>query len=154
MTNAETIVVGDRTYHYDGEHLYSSSGTRLSGKYRHFRDYKSGKTLQVARVIWEGVFGKIPDNHEIDHIDGDSTNNRIYNLRCVTKSENMKNRAMHSNVKTGIMGVQWKRTQGKWDSGIAGKRLYWGDDFFEACCVRKSAEVQNNYHHNHGRPRK
>lgn len=138
-------------YWYDGEHLYSRFGTRLSGNYRHFRSAKLGKTLQVARVIWEGMVCPIPPGHEVDHIDGNPLNNRLDNLRVVTKEENMRNRSMHSNVKSGIMGVQWKRTQNRWDSGISGKRLYWGLDFFEACCVRKSAELKEGFHENHGR---
>lgn len=41
------------------------------------------------RLVWETFNGDIPNGFEIDHIDNDKTNNRLDNLRLVTRSENM-----------------------------------------------------------------
>lgn len=43
---------------------------------------------RVHRVVYETHVGKIKHGLEIDHIDGNKTNNNIENLRLVTHSEN------------------------------------------------------------------
>lgn len=56
------------------------------------REGKS-KTQQffLHRVIWEYINGPIPKGLEIDHIDRNGLNNKLSNLRCVTKRENLNN---------------------------------------------------------------
>lgn len=51
---------------------------------------------------------------EIDHIDRDSMNNRIENLRPSTRSANAINRGLQSNNKSGHVGVSWDARSGKW----------------------------------------
>ena len=63
---------------------------------------------------------------------------------------------MRSDNKTGICGVTWDKKSEKWHPFInIGKKLkHLGlcDDFFEAICRRKSAELIHGYHPNHGLP--
>ena len=47
-----------------------------------------GQRFLVHRVVWFLMVGRWPE-YEIDHIDGDKTNNRFSNLRHVTHSQNM-----------------------------------------------------------------
>lgn len=62
------------------------------------------KHLQAHRVIWQIVYGGIPD--VIDHIDGNRANNRICNLRSATYSINAQNqRKAQTRSKTGLLGV-------------------------------------------------
>lgn len=60
----------------------------------------------------------------------------------------------HTN-KTGISGVYWCKDRKKWTARISvnNKTKYLGrfDDFFEACCARKSADNTYNFHMNHGK---
>jgi len=49
------------------------------------------KKVSAARVAWTMFTGKNP-NGEIDHIDGNPSNNKIENLRDVTKSQNAMNK--------------------------------------------------------------
>ena len=99
-------------------------------------------------------FGYWPNN-EIDHIDGDRLNNRIDNLRDVKKSINMKNKAVYSKNKSGISGVSFRKERNKWEVKISnnGKETYLGyyDNFADAILIRKQAELECDYHNNHGR---
>lgn len=51
-----------------------------------------GKFKLGHRVIWEMLKGDIPDGLEIDHINRIRDDNRIENLRLVTRLENMHNK--------------------------------------------------------------
>ena len=54
-----------------------------------------GITL-VHRMVYEAFKGEIPEGLEIDHIDRNKRNNSPDNLRVVTRSENIGNRAAYS----------------------------------------------------------
>lgn len=49
------------------------------------------KDYRVHRLIYITYKGNIPKNMVIDHIDGNTSNNNINNLRCVTQSKNCQN---------------------------------------------------------------
>ena len=51
-----------------------------------------GVRFQVHRLIWFLVHGQDPGDREIDHIDGDRSNNRLDNLRLATHGQNTHNR--------------------------------------------------------------
>lgn len=112
------------------------------------------KAYHAHRIIWEMHYGKIPEGMEIDHINHDRTDNRIENLRLVTKQVNMKNKSSYSNNKSGVTGVSWHSKKKKWVAQIQGnkrkKMLYEGDSFNDAVKARKSAEIELNFHKNHG----
>lgn len=57
--------------------------------------YIEGYVLLGHRVAWAMYYGSFPNN-VIDHIDNDSLNNRIENLRDVTSWENSMNRRVPS----------------------------------------------------------
>lgn len=47
-------------------------------------------TALAHRLVWVAARGPIPDGMEINHKDGDKTNNRLSNLEVVTPSENVR----------------------------------------------------------------
>lgn len=105
---------------------------------------------RAHRIIWKLVHGQEPE--DIDHINGDRADNRIANLRAVTRRENMRNAALRSNNKSGVVGVS--RARGKWLAQIKGQRqqfLGYFDTIEEAAAARKSAERDLGFHENHGR---
>lgn len=62
-----------------------------------------GKTYKTHRLIYLYHNDILPD--ELDHRDGDNSNNKIGNLRAATKSQNCGNRSVRKNSLTGFKGV-------------------------------------------------
>ena len=57
------------------------------------------------RLAWLYTFGVWPSHH-IDHIDGNKWNNRLANLRDVTRAVNMQNQKnAQSNNQSGLAGA-------------------------------------------------
>ena len=106
---------------------------------------------RIADAMYSGYWSTT----DIDHINGVRNDNRIENLRRCGRKENSKNRKMPKNNTKGIVGVYWHKDEQKWNPQIRVdwklKNLGYFDDFFEACCARKSAERKYNFHENHGR---
>ena len=50
-----------------------------------------GRTYTAQRLAWYYTTGEWPE-HDIDHINRDKLDNRIANLRAISRSENLKNR--------------------------------------------------------------
>ena len=50
-----------------------------------------GQHKRVATLVYETFIGPIPEGKEIDHINGDRTDNRLFNIRCVSHMENCQN---------------------------------------------------------------
>ena len=115
----------------------------------------NGKRLLASRIIWEMNYGLIPNNAYIDHINGVRDDNRIANLRLVTRTENNKNAAKQQRNTSGVTGVSLHKLTGKWKvtASIDKKQRYIGlfSDFQDACDARKNAELAFGYHENHGR---
>ena len=64
-----------------------------------------GKSHKAHRILWEMANGPIPEGMQIDHIDRNKGNNSRTNLRLVTHSQNMHNRALFHSTKSGAKGV-------------------------------------------------
>lgn len=67
--------------------------------------------------------GYIPSN--IDHIDGNGSNNRIENLRLTTVSENMYNTKINTKNTSGFKGVHFNKQKQKWQAKllVRGKQI-------------------------------
>lgn len=72
-----------------------------------------GVAISLHRVLWLMLEGEIAQGKLIDHINGNSHDNRISNLRLCSHAENMRNRKCHSNNQTGLKGVYKEVTRGK-----------------------------------------
>ena len=80
----------------------------------------AGVSMYAHRVAWTLSHGEIPDGMQIDHIDGNRTDNRLCNLRVVTHAENTRNtRQPHGGHSvSGLLGVSWHKTAKKWQAKI------------------------------------
>ena len=109
------------------------------------------KTYLVHRLAWLYVHGEFPE--EIDHINHDRADNRICNLRGVTRVENRKNQLIHRNNTSGVAGVYWNKRDKKWVARIKVNGKFKGlgifDDINLAKQAREQAKIKYGFHPNH-----
>ena len=74
----------------------------------------SRQSYGAHRLIWKLVTGSDPGTLDVDHVDGDRTNNSWLNLRIGTRSQNLCNRPKQSNNTSGFKGVSFFTPKGKW----------------------------------------
>lgn len=72
---------------------------------------RKGKTVYAHRHIWEMFNGSIPKGYVIDHKNGDSLDNRIENLQCITQRENCEKQKMRTDNKSGQRGIYFCNTR-------------------------------------------
>ena len=104
------------------------------------------------RIIFKMYYGYEP--LVIDHINGDSLDNKISNLRSVTTRENSRNSCKHKNSKTD--GVWYRPDRKTWVGAISIDRKSISKSFKteeEAIQHRKFLKEKYNFHPNHGRER-
>ncbi len=115
--------------------------------------YKSihigGKRILTHRAIFIYHNGEIGKGLLIDHINGDTKDNRIENLRAVSRSQNNQNSKIGVNNKSGAIGVHFLKQGQKWRAEITsnGKKQHLGvfSDKDEAIKARKEAEIKYNF---------
>lgn len=105
---------------------------RPSLGYKHHTGYWfltiDGREYSFHRVVYAYVHGLWPD-HEIDHINGDRSDNRFPNLRPASPLENARNAGTRGDNSSGYKGVVWEgRNGGGWIARIQinGRRIYIG----------------------------
>lgn len=64
-----------------------------------------GKSYLSHRLAWLYAHGSPPADKDIDHINGDPSDNRIANLRLASHSQNLANQKINKNNSTGFKGV-------------------------------------------------
>lgn len=86
---------------------------------------KDNKTMHIK--MHHLIIGTPPAGMEVDHINRDELDNRCTNLRFVTPGQNLVNRKVFRNSKSGIRGVS-RLPSGKWRARrkINGRLVYLG----------------------------
>jgi hypothetical protein len=110
-----------------------------------------GKNYKNHRIIFLMFHGHLPKC--IDHIDNNSSNNCIENLREVTRSQNCQNSKKRITNKSGVKNVHWNKKTQKWQIilMINGKNKHFG--YFENLAVADlvAQEVRNKYYGEYAR---
>ena len=81
---AQDIKLGDRVVHL----VRNRRGAAYSGVKLTTQD-KRDFTME-HRLVYESVYGSIPDGYDVHHIDGDTYNNDIDNLECLTHEDHAR----------------------------------------------------------------
>lgn len=72
-----------------------------------------GRRYLAHRIIWKMMTGSDPID-QIDHIDGNASNNAFANLRESDQSQNLANTKKRRDNTSGIKGVSFHKATGKW----------------------------------------
>lgn len=80
----------------NGPYTYNSGPNEGRQYVNITRDDGSRTTCLYSRYLYEQAHGPIPDGMEVDHVDGDKTNDVIENLQLLTKPENVRKHAIEN----------------------------------------------------------
>ena len=84
------------------------------------------KIMYLHRMIFMYHHGYLPE--QIDHIDGNKSNNKIDNLRAADNSLNMHNTTKRVDNTSGVKGVWFSKRDNKWvaEFQFRGKKIHVG----------------------------
>ena len=154
MIDQETV---KKLFHYDAE-----SGMLLwrNGNGRNVKPWQQAKALNgngycsvkiekknhpVHRIIWLYVYGHFPEQ-DIDHKNRIRNDNRLCNLRAVSRTDNCQNISLPSHNKSGHIGVSWFKNHNCWTVYVKvnkkNKWLGYYKNLDDAIAARKAGEKQ------------
>ena len=110
--------------------------------YLNSRGYWRNKKMAMHRFLLD--MPKVYDGRQVDHINGDKSDNRKCNLRVVTNSQNQMNVGISKNNTSGVTGVYFRKDRNRWKAGICvNGGMVWSGlyvDFEDAVNERKRME--------------
>ncbi|MBX6221380.1 HNH endonuclease [Pseudomonas aeruginosa] len=112
------------------------------------------RTYRAHVLAWLYMTGEYRPN-EIDHKDGDRSNNAFNNLRIATSEQNGWNRKLAKNNTSGIKGISFRAGKKPWEAKFdaAGKTIWLGrfetKDLAEEALIKKREEIHGEFA-NHG----
>ena len=105
-----------------------------------------GKQYKIHRVAWFLYYGVEP-TLDIDHINGDRSDNRISNLRELSRKDNQIAASKNRHKNTNSKGFYFCKAKELWHSWVKidGTNHYIGrsTELFEIACRRQSFALKN-----------
>lgn len=124
LTQGRVAIIDAADVHLvEGFNWYAMKNRNTFYAQRTDRSGTKQRTVLMHRVI----MGE-PDGLDVDHEGGNGLNNRREKLRVATKSQNQHNQRKSRANTSGLKGVYWDKSQGKWRAQIqlGGKKKHLG----------------------------
>lgn len=140
----DEIIVDDNWYELLSRFTwYTSDGRGYKYAKTGFTNKGNPKGLAMHRIVTSAPRGSV-----VDHINGNTLDNRSSNLRLATRSENGMNRfKLSSNNTSGRTGVAWSKQKKKWIAFVEvnKKRIHLGSytDKSAAITARSNGELKH-----------
>jgi hypothetical protein len=101
--------------------------------------YKHYLTHRIVYLMFKGYLPKF-----LDHIDGDSSNNKIENLREATAKQNQRNKGIDCRNKTGVKNVSKRGNKYRVSFTHEGSHIHVGcyDTVHEAAQIAKQTRLK------------
>lgn len=110
----------------------------------------NGRNLFCHRLAWLFYYCEDPIIR-IDHKNGNTSDNRISNLRLATNAQNSWNMKKSRRNTSGVKGLTWDATNSKWHVRIGHKHLGRFKDKSEAIeCIIQARTTSHGEFANHG----
>lgn len=109
------------------------------------------RKVRLHRLLLLGIDDD--PNRVVDHINGDTLDNRRCNLRVLSKGANVAHRAnLNTNNVSGTRGVYWCQTNNRWIAVIQHEEAIWWKKSFEDKdeAIREITEQRAQYNVIHG----
>lgn len=137
-----------------GQQVNSLSFSKKGDTY--YNTKVDGRYYKVHRIIWLMHYGEWPSG-SIDHINHQTLDNRIDNLRDVSFADNLKNRTLQKNNTSGFNGITWREDNKKWrarvivDRKVINLGSYSKKEDAERAVLL--CREKHGFHENHGAPK-
>lgn len=117
--NLESGIFTWKKVHYSNPHLLGKPAGASNRGYI-FIGVPGHGSIGAHRLAWIYIHGLTIGGAEIDHIDGDPSNNAIANLRLATSRQQKQNKRVQSNNRSGLKGAYYHACHKgkKWRSQI------------------------------------
>ncbi len=115
LTQGKVAVVDDDLFNYLNQFKWYANN--LNGKFYAVRRFMVKKGKQSVILMHRDIM-KPNKGFVIDHIDGDTLNNSINNLRICKHEENLRNQKINKNNKSGFKGVYFCKQRNKFRAEI------------------------------------
>jgi hypothetical protein len=139
LSSGLSCLVDDENHEHLSKHNWNTSRAKKDQFYA--QAVIGGKIIRMHRLLCGAKQGDI-----VDHINGDTLDNRRCNLRIVDTSQNMINSKMRRNNTSGYKGVGFSKLDNKWFAYISvdKKRIGLGrfKDKGDAIAARQKAEKE------------
>lgn len=104
-----TVIVSNEDFDWLNQYFWTVEFNHGNGDVYARMNVARNKTVRLHRFILNA-----PDHLQVDHINGNTRDNRRENLRLCTLQQNNQNARAKKSNKSGYKGVSWDKLQNKW----------------------------------------
>lgn len=117
LSKGKETVVDDEDYDSLNEYSWFSNESGAN-PYAYRTPWIKGQNKSGSVPMHHQILGCIGEGREVDHINGNSLDNRKSNLRYVTRSQNNWNQKGQEGCSSKYKGVAWNKRRGYWEAYI------------------------------------